>query len=315
MNVVTREEPGEFQDGLIQLRFSDDEGKIKDLSAAEMAEALQGLVSFSSEMAKSGLFGHGMAPEVRVRPPKEGSFIIEALVMWAGENPEAAMGTAVTAGGAIVQALNVGVRKLRGSEIEDFEVLDDGQFVKVKWQNGPAQQIPRPVWDKLQRMKRPTRKALRQLMAPLGDDVDRLEIRDGSPVATTQDVLATDPDIVASRDDYRIANAEPDEVEEETTVFETEAQLTTLDFRPGEKWRISTPEGTRRASIEDVDFLRKIDNGLAIHKTDILDVEISEVKTTKNGRTKREWSIINVIRKRPGANHDDHEPPATPSAS
>lgn len=315
MDIVTREEPGEFQDGLVQLRFSDDEGNIKDINAAEMAEALQGLVSFSSEMAKSGLFGHGMAPEVRVRPPKEGSFIIEALVMWAGENPEAAMGTALTAGGGVVQALNVGMKKLRGTEVEEFEFLDDGKFVKVKWKNGPAQQVARPVWDRLQTMKRPTRKALRQILAPLSDDADQLEIRDGSAAATTQEVLSTAPDVVAAREDYRLAVAEPDDSEEEVSVFETEATLNSVDFRPGQKWRISTPEGKRQATIEDVDFLRRLDEGLALHKSDILDVEISEVKTTSKGRTKRDWTIINVIRIRPGANHDDRESSSTKPAS
>lgn len=116
----------EATDGLVQLRFADEAGQIQDLNAAELAEVLQGLVEFTGQMARAGLFGDGPPPEVRVRPPQEGSFIVEALITWAVANPEAALGMAMTAGGALTKALEFAIRKMRGVQVADFDYLDNG---------------------------------------------------------------------------------------------------------------------------------------------------------------------------------------------
>lgn len=306
MSVQKKEKAGPLLDGLVQLRFSDEAGNIHDINAAEMAEALQGLVSFTSDMAKSGLFGDGVPPEVRVRPPHEGSFIVEAVLMWAGENPEGAIGSAVTAGGALVQALNIGIKKLRGDDLTDFEYLDNGD-VKLNWKAGKVDQIPSQVWDRLRVMKRPTRKSLRNIMAPLSDDVDYLEVREGAANESTAEVLESDPAMIVDRTDYRIAAAEINEVDEEIETFEAEATLKGIDFRPGEKWFIQTVYGSRRATMDDNEFALELDRGMALHKRDLFDVTIREVRTIKNGRTTREWSLIKVVRKRRGGDDDNDE--------
>ncbi|NWL32996.1 hypothetical protein [Paenarthrobacter nitroguajacolicus] len=307
-----KEQVGELADGLVQLRFSDEKGQIHDLNAAEMAETLQGLVEFTSQMAKAGLFGDGPSPELRVRPPQEGSFILEAVLAWAGENPEEAVGTALATGGALVQGLNMGLRRLRGAEPKDFDYLDNGD-VKVVWADDKVDQVPAKVWDQLRAEKKQTRKALRKIMAPLSDDADSLEVRDGTAAETTDEILRTEPEAVASRDDYRTAVVEVDDISERTDTFEAEAQLTSIDFRRGEKWRIKTLDGTRQAMMEDEEFLRQVDKGMALHKNDIFDVTIREVSTTKNGRTTRDWSLIKVIRKRRG--EDDGNDGASPEES
>lgn len=301
----------EIEDGLIQLRFSDDDGNVRDINAAELAEVLQGLVEFTAGMSKTGMLGNGVPPEVRVRPPKQGSFIVEAILQWAGANPEATIGLATTAGGAIVQSLNVGIKRLRGTEPSNFEYLDNGQ-VKVQWPDNTVDEISLPAWKKLNEMKRPTRRTLRKILAPLGDDVDRVEVRDGRADESTEQVLTTEPDVVARREDYLSAAVEVDEVDENTDILEVEGQLSSIDFRPGQKWRVQTPLGTRMATMEDASFLAEVDRGLALHKTDNFRLRIRQERVVTNGRTKIDWAVVRVERARLGDSADgQHAEPSS----
>ena len=124
--------------GVVQLRFADNEENLRDINAAEMAEAIQGLVEFTSEMAKSGMFGQEAPPELRVRPPKEGSFIVEAIVHFYTVAPEATVGGGLTAAAAVAQSIRVGVRRLRGEEPTDFDYLANGD-VKIVWPGGKVE--------------------------------------------------------------------------------------------------------------------------------------------------------------------------------
>ncbi|MFS0718832.1 hypothetical protein ABC337_05095 [Arthrobacter sp. 1P04PC] len=300
------EQVGELTDGLVQLRFSDEAGTIHDLNAAEMAEALQGLVELNAQMAKAGLYGEGAHPEIRVRPPEKGSFIIEAVVQWAAANPEGAVSISGSAGAALTWAIGTGVKLVRGDVVDDFDYLDNGN-VKVKFKNGSPEEVPRKVWEELNTKKRRTRKTLSKIMAPLGDDADLLEVRDGDATETTSQIMGAAPDLVVGRDDYRAAVREIDDVEERESDFEAEAQLRAIDFRRGEKWTVKTLHGTRKAKIEDEEFLLQLDRGLALHKNDIFDVTIHEVITTKNGRNSTQWSLTKVSRKRRGADDDNQD--------
>lgn len=301
--------------GLVQLRFSDEAGSITDINAAEMAESLLGLVELNGQMARAGLYGEGIPPEVRVRPPEKGSFIIEAILQWSAANPEGALTMATTAGGLLTQAINVGIKVTRGGVVEDWDELNNGD-VKLKWKDGSTpSQVPAAVWKELQKSKRQTRKALSRIMAPLGDEADKLEIRDGSGSETTSEILETPPDIVAGKDDYRAAVHQSDDVSEWVSEFEAEAQLRSIDFRPGEKWRIKTLHGTRSATMEDEEFLVQLDRGMALHKNDIFDVTIREVQTTKNGRTSKVWSVIKATRKRRGEDDDNTTPSSGDSST
>jgi hypothetical protein len=299
----------EISDGLVQLRFADDDGNVRDIDAAELAEVLQGLVELTSQLAKAGAFGDGIPPQVRVRPPKEGSFIVEAIVVWSLANPEAALGMALTTGATLAKGIDIGLKKLRGLEPTDFEFLDNGD-VKLKWPGNKVDQIPVEVWNQLRAMKRPTRKALRKIMAPLGDDVQRLEVRQGRVDETTDELLNTPPEAVADLSDFRSAALEPVEAPEVVTSFDAEARLRSIDFRPGEKWRVETNVGSRLAYMDDPAFLLELDRGMALHKNDIFNVKIREIRTTTDGRMSREWFLIDVKRKRRG-DEDDNDAPTS----
>lgn len=301
-------------DGLVQLHFSDVEGSLHDLNAAEVAEVLQGLVEFTSQMAKAGLFGEGFPPVVRVRPPQRGSFTLEAVLQFAQGNPELATAMYGTAAGAVAMAIRTAARSLRGVTPSDFEHLDNGN-VKVTWSNGSVEEMRPKVWKELSSQKKPTKRALRKLMAPLSDDVNSLEVRSAGTQEATEEVLKTEPEVVLERSDYRIAvTADPDP-EDETEVFDVEAAMLSIDFRPGEKWRIETRQGSRRtersAKMEDDEFQQALDDGRALRKSDILQLRIREVLSVKNGRSHRDWTIVKVVSQRRGSSDDDGE--ASPS--
>ncbi len=300
---------GELKDGVLQLRFADDDNSVHAINAAEFADVLQGLVEFTTDMGKRGLFGDGMPPEVRVRPVKQGSFVIEAVLQWAAENPDAAVAISGTVGGIVTKAFDVGLRKLRGDEPTNMEDLPNGN-VKLTWPGSGVSEVPRPVWERLNQMKRPTRTALRKLMAPLGDEADRLELRDGEIDAPTDLVLQSQPESVATRSDYKEAVAAPDDVEEEEEVFTSEGQFQSLDFRRrGAKWRVSTNRGVRLVRIQDQDFLQRLDEGAPIHKDDIFQMTIREERLVEDGEvTQVNWFLIDAQRTRRGNDDGDALP-------
>jgi len=327
MVAITRDRD-DIEDGVVQLRFADEGDNVRDISASDLAAVLSGLVEFSSELAKSGEFGDGIAPRVRVRAPKEGSFILEAVV-WMQENPIGAAGLAVAgtaataagksigaaAGKAVVTAISAGIRNLRGQKPSDFTYLESGD-VKVTWPDNSVSELRKETWDKLQQMKRPTRRALSKILTPLNTDADRLEVRDASVAETTEQILSTPAEAVAIRGDYLSAITEPDDSFENERIFETEATLGSIDFGTNQKWRVETTrEGTRKANIEDLDFLHGLDRGDAIHKNDIFWLKIRETITKERGRNaSTEWAVIEVKRtKRGDTDGDSRDDTTTPS--
>ena len=108
------------------LRFvgEDREGHgIHELRAAHVAEVLKGLVGLHGDFDRAGAFGSGPPSEIVVRPPREGSFIIE-VVRFVVENREAAAGVigGVPSLGTIVWWATKSLRAV----VEDFEYLDNG---------------------------------------------------------------------------------------------------------------------------------------------------------------------------------------------
>lgn len=287
----------ESSNELIQLRFDSSGKEVQDMNAAELSDVLSGLVEFTGQIAKAGQFGKGPAPEVRVRPTKEGSYIIEATLQWFVDNPEGGIGTAIASGGGLVKTLEFAYKRLRGVEYKDFEHLGNGN-VKVTWPNDKVDEVPLAVWKQLRNMKRPTRRALRKIMAPLSDDIDILEVRRSDTSSSTESILDSDPRVTFEREDYRKVAPDDDVEELPSTVFTAEAQIISPDFRPYEKWLIKTIDGTRRALMEDDEFQREFNRGMEIHEDDLFEITISEEVGIKNSRRKIDWTITNVRRKK-----------------
>lgn len=296
----------EVEDGVIQLRFTDGDGGLVDLNAAELAESIQGLVEFTSQMAKDGMLGDGVPPEVRIRPMRQGSFILEGVIQWMGQNPEATVeAIGLSASGVIAKAVGTGLRLIRG-EHPDYEYLPDG-MVKVTWANGDVNPpITRAAWESLSGKKRKTRRALAKIMEPMADEARTMEVRSASVGEDTDSLLAAEPSVVAETTDYRIAVSEPDDVETTSITYTEEAKLETVDFREGSRWRIRTASGAMTAIMEDNEFQLELDRGLALHKTDLLEVTIREDTTITNGRKARKYALVAVRIKRRGEAEDDN---------
>lgn len=309
---ITRDRE-EIDNGVVQLRFADIEGHANEISAADLAEVLAGLVQFTSELSKTGEFGDGVPPIVRVRAPKEGSFVLEAL-LWVQENPLTGAGlaaggvaggvflksAATNAGKIVTDSIAAGVRSLRGVEVTDYVYQDNGE-VKVQWADGVVSELRKETWDKLKQMKRPTRQALGKLLAPLNKPGAKLEVRDAAITETTEEILKTEAEATATTGDYLIAITDPDESYETERIFEAEAKIGSIDFANSSSWRVETTEGKRKATIEDREFLLSLDRGFAIHKNDIFRVKIRETVKKENGKNaSTEWAVIEVTRTKRG---------------
>ncbi|MGU3358163.1 hypothetical protein ACLBWJ_12990 [Microbacterium sp. M4A5_1d] len=311
--IITRDR-SEIENGVVQLRFADSDDNVTDISAQDLSQVLEGLLEFSRELAKSGEFGDGPAPEIRIRVPKQGSFVLEALV-WLQQNPitgaglggAAIAGTAMAkelgtaAGKAVANAIGVGIRQLRSEKPQRAEMLQNGEIL-LTWPDETTTQITTATWNKLNEMKRPTRTALRKLMSPLGKDADRLEVRAASVAESTPEILSEPAEATARPGDYLSASTEPVEAFERERVFETEAVLRSIDFDSADKWRVeTTKDGTRQARIDDREFLLSLDRGEAIHKGDIFWLRILEVVSKEPGKnTSTDWTVLEVRRTKRG---------------
>lgn len=125
------------ENGVVQLRFADMDDSVMDLNAAEAAEVLQGMVEFTGQLARAGALGDGPPPEVRVRPPREGSSIRDFVIQWSAENPEVTTGAIQSAGAAVAGGLAYRFKMLRGARVKSFDPLPNGNM-KVEWQDGEA---------------------------------------------------------------------------------------------------------------------------------------------------------------------------------
>lgn len=289
----------ELQDNVVDiltLRFQgqDENGvQIHELRASHVAEVLQGLVGLTSDFDKAGVFdAEGpIGSEVLVRPAQEGSFLIE-VVRVAAENWDTAVEVGAAAGIPSLSTVIWWATKSARAEVKDFEHLDNGN-VKVKWQDNTADEIPEAAWAELNKRTRRRKKHLRQIMAPLSDpQVSSLEVTNHS---TGQDAEPDEhsEDFSLERSDYDAVKPDED-IEESQSIFEVEASMSAVDFDDPTKWRVKTKDRRRNATMEDESFLDRVARGLAIRKSDIFRLRIREDSTTKNGRTRTAWVVLQV---------------------
>lgn len=298
----------------LTLRFtgSDENGEpIHELRASHVAEVLSGLVGLAGDFDKAGAFNYEGASgsEILVRPAEEGSFIIEAVRVVNEMFLENAQPVATAMAAAGVPSLATIIwwsTKSARATVKDFTYLDNGN-VKILWQDDTADEVPRPVWEELNKRKVRRKKHLRQIMAPMGDPrVEALDVT--NPVAVAEDAPAPANDgeeFVLERPDYDAVTPE-DEIEENQRFFEVEAQMSAIDFDDPTKWRVKT-EGSqsRSVSVEDPEFLERVSGGLAIRNTDIFRILVREDETIKNGRSRTNWTVLKIESHRRAAGDDD----------
>lgn len=281
----------------LKLRFvgeNPDGEPLHELRASHVAQVLQGLVGLVTDFDKAGVFhADGPGSQILVRPAREGSFEIEIVRLASEYGHTVALG-AGAAGVPSISTVLWWVTRSARAEIQDFEHLENGN-VKVKWTDDTAEEIPLAAWDELRKRKPQKKKQLRQIMAPLADErVDALEVsKEDDEEAET---ALEEPEMVGftlREGDYRAMQPE-DEIEEGVRVFNTEAQMSAIDFDDPSKWRVKTKESKRSATVEDQKFLARVSGGLAISKDDIFWLKIREESVRKNGRLRRTWTVLEV---------------------
>lgn len=291
----------------LTLRFqgeAEDGTKLHELRAAHVAEVLQGLVALSSDFTKAGALGDNQAgAELLVRPAQEGSFLIE-VVRWAAENPELAVGAvAVTGLPTLGKVIWWSTKSVRAAP-KDIEHLPNGN-VKVLWQDDTVDEIPPMAWQELNKHHKRRKKQLRQIMAPLSDPlVSSLEV-EGAPAEDDAKASGPETAFTLARPDYDAVRPPEEEVTEEYDFFETEAQMSAVDFDNPGKWRVKTASETRAATVEDAEFLGRVARGLAIRNSDIFRLRIRRDTVVKNGRKRTTWTVVRVESYRRAANDDD----------
>ncbi|MCV7081277.1 hypothetical protein BST26_14350 [Mycolicibacterium insubricum] len=290
----------------VTLRFAADANSdLHELRATDVAQVLQGLAGIVGDFDKAHVF-HDEGPAnsvVFVRPPQEGSFIIEAVRV-ASEHWETVKTVGKYAGPpTIAQAIWWSTKSMR-ADVKSFQHLENGN-VKVDWQDNTSEEIPAAAWEELNKRKRRRKKQLREIMAPLGDArVTELDVssppprRDALPsVAPTQ--------VVLTREDYDSV-APTDDIAERAETFEVLARMQTIDFADSTKWRVKPSGGhARKAVVADAEFLKKVAKGLAISNTDVFRLQIREDTIVKNGRTRSSWTVLKVESHRRTAGDDD----------
>lgn len=290
----------------LTLRFQGEEEdgtEIHELRAAHVAEVLTGLVGLSSDFAKAGAFGDGPAgSEVLVRPAQEGSFIIEVLRIVRDLDPTTIAAYAAATGMPTLGQIIWWATKSARAEPSGAEYLENGN-VLVSWQDNTVQEIPQAAWRELNKRDRRRKKQLRQIMAPLSDQrVSSVEV-EAVPRAGAEAGEA-EAAFTLSRPDYNAVRPE-DDITETSKIFDTEAQMSAIDFDDPTRWRVKTTDENRLATVEDGDFLGRVARGLAIRKSDIFNLKVREDAVEKNGRRRRTWTVLEVISHKRAANDDD----------
>lgn len=292
----------------LTLRFqgeAEDGTQLHELRAAHVAEVLRGLVELSSDFAKAGAFGENQAgAELLVRPAQEGSFLIE-VVRWAAENPELATGAVAATGlPTLGQVLRWATKSAR-AEPREYEHLPNGN-VKVYWQDDTVQEIPPMAWQELNKRDKRRKKQLRQIMAPLSDPlVSSLEVQ-AAPADEEDVTSAPEISFTLERPDYDAVRPPEEETAEDHDFFETEAQMSAVDFDNPGKWRVRIASGENRAAIvEDEEFLGRVARGLAIRNSDIFRLRVRRDTVEKNGRKRTTWTVVRVESYRRAAGDDD----------
>jgi hypothetical protein len=84
-------------------------------------------------------------------------------------------------------------------------------------------------------------------------------------------------------------------------------QIESLTFKDGNKWRVHDGVATFRASIEDKEFLRKIDAGERFGKGDVLMVNLRQVQSVDGGRLSNESMILKVLEHREPLQQHAHD--------
>lgn len=190
------------------------------------------------------------------------------------------------------------IKKLRGRRVVDEQPAPEPGHTRITLDDGTTIDVPAGT-AALYRSTQ-ARQHARQVVAPLErDGVDIVEFREARDVTIrieTDDLPAFDPPA---------AEAEPLGEDELTMVV----SIAAVAFKEKNKWRVSDGMGTVWATMEDEEFLSRVDRGLeAFRKGDMLRCRVRMTQSRDDEGLHTEFTILEVLEHIPRAQQMELEP-------
>lgn len=136
-------------------------------------------------------------------------------------------------------------------------------------------------------------KIVRQSLEKTLEPLEREGITDFGIVRGTDVVL----DIKSDELPLFRASIDSEEIVSEATTRKL-LQIESVAFKDGNKWRVHDGASQFYATIEDVDFLAKIDAGERFGKGDVLIVDLRQTQTVVGAKLANDFAIVKVIEHR-----------------
>jgi len=281
-----------------------------EMDARDLGYALLALCSLIEESSKE-IYGKDCKTSVTIKGGfKPGSFEIDYVIaqsyiqqilgIFASDGVSGALNlmACIGLGGSTVYGVQKGafqvIKFLRGKRPDKVIVQPD---LSIKFVLGNQEIIGLPFTDKLYRSIS-VRREFSKVMSPLDKDgVTSFEIRQAGK---TLDAVSKDESA------YFYDPSTTEEVNSETLLGTSDLRKTfsiaSLDFKPGNKWRLSDGSGQFHVEILDKEFLEGVSlNRTSFYKDDLLlvDLRINEFQTPKGLRT--DYQILKVLEHRQAA--------------
>lgn len=295
--------PEEDRQNVLTLRYGDDESSMDTLLAADLATVLDGLRELTEVFAKSGGFDDEtvIAPELRVYPPKQGSFLLDVVMEYSQDylsrnsDELTNMGVGGASGMFLLyyQARVKAAKTLATAQTKN----DDGNYT-ITFSDGSTLDVSPTVQKAFNAAPKKSKRALRKLLTPLSDDADYLEV-----TAPT----SPEPPVRAEKATYEALLPEDDEQDNEPASYTLDitTPITMADFKQPVQWRVKIPNvGFRKAYLLDTSFKKRVgpDDEFKLR------VQVDPVQSGNGYKDK--YSIIEVLEHIPGDTDDNPSSPA-----
>ena len=187
----------------------------------------------------------------------------------------------VTGGGSLIQL----VRKAKGKRLKSKVMLASG-MVRIETQDGLAFEFTPPVVELYESL--PVRKALTSALEPLKKEgIDTFLVHDSDHVAVEQ---------IGREELPSFALPDLSDAPANVAHFDAYYVIQSLTFKDDNKWRLASSSGTIFATIEDAEFLRRVDTGTeSFRKNDSLlcRIRLSQWRTANGLR--EEYVVEKVL--------------------
>lgn len=271
------------------------------MDVRDLAPAMMGLGQLF-DAANTALNGDSARVRVQVKATEPGCFQIsfeviqsfgEHLVtLFSGQAATAAANLVTLITGATVTGIGLFglILKLKGDKIDKIDHLPEN-MVRIKI-GDVSLDIPVTLLRLYQDV--PVRSAAQKVIEePLKQEgIDSFEVREAEKVVIR---------INKSQASY----FEKPHIPDSTLVDDTRRSafsIISLAFKEDNKWRLNDGTNAISATIEDADFLSKVDaNQVSFSKGDILICDVRVVQKQTDSGLKTEYTVIRVIEHRPGA--------------